>query len=131
MGHVKKSLCLSAALMASVFLAPAVLAQEADSYTSTILDKTPSLNNDEMKQVLFKASMPENYIPKGVNWQIHNPFRDRTFVGIVVTVEYKPASAEKQQSLTSSRWLPPSLAPASDHHRNSPTSSAGSSGVAP
>ncbi len=85
--------------LATIFLAGFLLlstgvAAEDPVPDTVILNKFPTLSGDELKQIPFKASIPENYNPIGVSWELHNPFRDKAIAGIVLTIEYKTPSAD-------------------------------------
>ncbi len=93
---MQKILRLSAVLITCLTLAQSAIGEEAVIPATVILNKYPVLNNDALKQILFSASLlGENYNPSGINWELHNPFRDKTIAGIVVTVEYKLPTSDK------------------------------------
>jgi len=56
---------------------------------STILNKLPLLKDEDLKQVLFAGKVDFNTCPHFVEFELHNPFRDRVLRGIVVTVTVK------------------------------------------
>lgn len=78
--------------------------------------QTPTLSAEELKQVLFKATLDaRSHEP--LLLELHNPFRDKSLRGIVVHVESKSADG-KAQSMdifadlecgplqTGERWVP-------------------------
>jgi hypothetical protein len=96
---MKKALRILAIVLMCSLCATVALAETAEITDAVVINKYPVLTGDEMKRVLFKASMPENISPRGVNWELHNPFRDKVIAGFIVTVEYKPTGADKPVSL--------------------------------
>lgn len=56
---------------------------------STVLNKLPLLKDEDLKQVLFAGKVDFNTCPHLVEFELHNPFRDRVLRGIVVTVTVK------------------------------------------
>jgi hypothetical protein len=82
---------LFGAIIAATGLLLASTAVAFDDETYKIL-KYPSLNDEALKQVPFKAYLPENM--DRVCYELHNPFRDKAVAGIVLQVTFKEASAE-------------------------------------
>lgn len=80
------------AALVACLLIPTVTFAEGEVSDYEVLNKYPSLSEGELKQVLFTGSVPTNVAPRGVTWELHNPFRDKSVAGIVINVEWKSPS---------------------------------------
>lgn len=79
---------ICAALIACLLIPSATFAEdEVSDYE--VLNKYPTLSEGELKQVLFTGTVPENISPRGVSWELHNPFRDKSVAGLVINIEWK------------------------------------------
>jgi hypothetical protein len=68
----------------------------SDSSSISVL-KLPTLSADELKQVTFAATIDSSRHPgKPLAAELHNPFRDKRLVGVVIHVQPKSADDKKQ-----------------------------------
>ena len=48
-----------------------------------------SATAEELQQIPFNAEVPPNINPRGLSYELHNPFRNKTIEGIIIRVEFK------------------------------------------
>lgn len=89
---MKRSTHVLAVFAIHLLMISAAVANE--DYDLRVL-KYPALTDVELKQVPFKASLPERDSPNGAYVSLHNPFRDKIVAGIVLEISYKKPSSDK------------------------------------
>ncbi|HEV7406520.1 MAG TPA: hypothetical protein VGO11_26450 [Chthoniobacteraceae bacterium] len=84
-------------VLAALLLSAGMAFGDLDTNLSDLrILQTPSLSAEEMKQILFSSNFENtNMNVFGLRVQVHNPFRDKSIRGIVVSVHTKAGGQEQ------------------------------------